>query len=277
MPLIAIATVAGLDRGEISALESLAIEMNSDPEAAGNARRIAIVHALRKYICEEECAVMKNHVVELLKIEDVIVSESEISSLLREWQIGQKSAQVGSEAAPRRCWILGPSVLAQIEAQLQGWSEGIVRVEESPERLSSVPESSEGITPQKPDYADYKNDDVELDDEAEDVTCDDHLEGEDAEEDRDDEEVVMSDDFDIADEEQEAIEAMVTWRERGEWPPFATSCMSWSKYWTARWVQTRTMLSGTSVRTRRNSLTWVMTRTNWTTSSGKTSEVSWHW
>ena len=29
----------------------------------------------------------------------------------------------------------------------------------------------------------------------------------------------MCDDFDIGDEEQEAIEAMVTWRERGEWPP----------------------------------------------------------
>ena len=144
-PLLAIAAVAGLDRDQIEALEALAIKMNADPDAAQNTRQIALVRALRKHMCDDEYALMTNQVVELLKNAGVSVTDSEVSSQLRAWQIEQKSVRVGAEAAPRRCWILKASVLATIEDQLQGGSQAVC----------PTPDSSEVITPENSDYSDY--------------------------------------------------------------------------------------------------------------------------
>jgi hypothetical protein len=144
-PLLAIAAIAGADRDQIEALEGLAVKMNADPEAAQNTRRIALVRALRKHTGDEECALMTNQIVELLKHEGVPVTDSEVSSQLRAWQIEQKSVRLGAEAAPRRCWILNASVLGNIEDQLQG----------GPQVICSTPDSSEEISPENPDYIDY--------------------------------------------------------------------------------------------------------------------------
>ena len=140
-PLFAIAAVMGLDAEKVQGLEALAMEMGGDPEAAENARQLAVVGVLRKAILNEECNLMTSQVVEFLNGEGMPVQESEISDLLREWQIPQKSVRIGTDAAPRRCWIFGPSILAKIEEQLLGWSEDVY--------------------PEKADYTDYTESDSE--------------------------------------------------------------------------------------------------------------------